>query len=151
VRRELRLVALMMLAPAAGQAACTVSASGVMFGVYDQFSGSPTDVTGAVTLTCTAGSGSGAYTIALSTGGGGSYSGRMMTSGSNTVAYQAYANAARTAIWGDGTGGSGIVNGIDNLPSVGGTHVYHVFGRMNANLIPNYGAYTDTISVTVNY
>lgn len=57
-----------------------------------------------------------------------------MKSDSNTVAYQTHATA-RTSIWVDGTGGSGIVNGMDNLPSVGGTHVYTVFGRMSANPI----------------
>ncbi|MGC3029331.1 Csu type fimbrial protein [Burkholderia sp. DN3021] len=149
--RRLALAALILLAPAAGQAACTVSASGLAFGVYNPTFTTPTDSTATVTLSCSAASGTGAYAIALGTGGGGSYAGRRMSSGSSILPYQLYLDAAHSQIWGDGTGGSSIVTGTDNIPQVGGTSTYQVYGRIVARQAVSPGAYTDVIVVTVTY
>jgi hypothetical protein len=61
------LAALMVLAPATAQSACTVSASGVAFGVYNPLSATSTNATGTVTLSCNSSCGLGGYNIALST------------------------------------------------------------------------------------
>jgi spore coat protein U-like protein len=149
--RRLALAALMLLAPAAGQAACTVSASGLAFGVYNPTFTTPTDSSGTVTLSCGVASGTGAYTIALGTGSSGSYAGRRMSSGSSILPYQLYSDAAHSQIWGDGTGGSSVVTGTDNIPQVGGTSAYQVYGRIVARQAVSPGAYTDVIVVTVTY
>ena len=52
---------------------CTVSASGVGFGVYNPFSGSSLDSTGTVTVSCFGVLG-GVFQVALSTGGSGTFS-----------------------------------------------------------------------------
>ena len=149
--KNLGLAALMLLAPPAGHAACTVSASGVAFGAYNPFPGAPTDASGSVTLTCSASSGSGAYTIALSIGGGGSFAARQMRGGNANLAYQLYSDAAHTQIWGDGTGGSSIVNGTDLVPNTGGAAIHPIYGRIPARQTVAPGAYSDTIVVTVTY
>lgn len=151
MRRNLKLVALMLLAPAAAQAACTVSASGIAFGVYNPFSATATDATGTVTLSCSIASGLGGYNVALSTGGGGSYAGRRMSSGSSILPYQLYSDAAHSQIWGDGTGGSATVVGADNVPLLSGTSTYRAYGRIAARLVASPGTYTDVIVVTVTY
>jgi spore coat protein U-like protein len=149
--RKLTLAALMLLAPAAAQTACTVSASGVAFGVYNPFSATATDATGTVTLSCSIASGLGGYNIALGTGGSGSYAGRRMSSGSSILHYQLYLDAAHSQIWGDGTGGSSIVAGADNIPLLSGTSIRQVYGRIAARQVASPGPYTDVIVVTVTY
>jgi spore coat protein U-like protein len=151
MRRELTLVALMLLAPAAAQAACTVSASGVAFGVYNPFSATATDATGTVTLSCSSSSGLGGYDIALSSGSGGSYAGRRMSSGSANLPYQLYSDATHSQIWGDGTGGSSTVAGADNIPLLSGTSIHQVYGRIAARQVASPGPYSDVIVVTVTY
>src|SRR6516165_538609 len=93
--RTLLLAAFMcIIAPAAANATatCTLSASGVSFGV---FSGSQLTFTGTVTMDCT-GSGTSNYTLKLSTGGSGTFSTRRMSSGANTLTYNLYTDSAHT-------------------------------------------------------
>jgi spore coat protein U-like protein len=151
MRRKLILAALMLLAPAAAHAACTVSASGLAFGVYNPFASTATDATGTVTLSCSIVSGLGGYTIRLGTGGSGSYAGRRMSSGSAILPYQLYLDAAHSQIWGDGTSGSSTVSGVDNIPLLGGTSIHQVYGRIAARQVASPGLYTDVIVVTVTY
>jgi spore coat protein U-like protein len=150
-RFDLAVLLLPLLTPASGQAACTVSASGVAFGVYNPSSVSPTDAVGTVTLSCSPMSGPGNYEIGLSIGGGGSYARRAMGSGRFTLPYQLYSNAWHGQIWGDGTGGSSVVIGTDNIPARGGTSTYRVYGRIPARLRVSPGTYTDLIVVTVTF
>lgn len=150
MRRAFVFAALGFLVPAAGQAACTASASGVAFGVYNPFSPAPANTTGTVSVSCTALSGLGTYTVALSTGGGGSFTGRKMTNGATTLSYQLYTNAARATIWGNGTGGSSVVNGSYSILS-GGSSTFTVYGQAPALQAVRPGSYIDTIIVTVTY
>lgn len=148
---RLPALVLCLIAPVAVRAACTVSSSGVAFGTYNPFSTSPTDATGDITLTCTAGSGSGAYSVGLSVGGGSSYSARRMTSGSNLLPYQVYSNAARSTVWGDGTAGTSTATAGDNRPQVGGSTSLPIYGRIVAQIAVAPGSYSDTLTVTVVY
>jgi spore coat protein U-like protein len=149
----LPLATLMLLTPAAGWANCNISATNVSFGVYSLISGSPTNFSGSLTLTCTAGSGTGAYTIALSTGAdSGNYAGRNMTSGGNHLPYQLYMNAAHTQIWGNGTGGSVVFTGSDQVPKNGGTSNITVYGQIAAHQNVPLGSYVDSATnATVTY
>lgn len=93
--RKLLLAALFcIVAPAAAHATytCSLSASGVPFGV---FLGSQLAVSGTVTIDCT-GSGSSNYNVKLSTGGSGTYSPRRMANGANTLSYNLYTDSAHT-------------------------------------------------------
>jgi spore coat protein U-like protein len=143
--------ALTIREPATGEAACTASASGLAFGLYNPSAMAPTDFTGTVTIACSAGSGAGPYNIALTIGGGGSYATRRMSSGGVYAPYQLYADAARSITWGDGSGGSATVPSVDDIASTGGTSTYTVFGRMAAAMTIDPLTYTDTIIVTVTY
>jgi spore coat protein U-like protein len=137
--------------PGCAQAACSVSASGVAFGIYDATSASPDDATGTVTVNCTIISGPAGYTIGLSTGGSGSYAARTLTSGGSTLSYQLYANASRTQIWGNGSGGSTTVASSFFAALFGGVATHQIYGRIPAGLVVSPGSYGDTIIVTVTY
>ncbi len=153
-RRMARVLALGLLTlSGAANAVCSTSATATSFGNYDTLTPINTDTTGTVTVTC-----SGllsvlvGYEILLSKGGAGTYTPRRMASGSNTLNYNLYTNITRTTIWGDNTGGSSRVTGSILVQLVVPTSNNHtVYGRIPAqqNAVP--GAYTDTITVTVNY
>lgn len=149
--RRLLTVAMALLSPTVAWAGCTLSASGVAFGVYNPSQATPTDATGTVTINCTANSGSGPYTIALSTGGSSNYAGRRMSSGGNLLPYQLYRNSGRSQVWGNGSGGSSTVSGPNSIPHFGGTAVHQVYGRITALRVVNPGSYSDIIVATVTF
>lgn len=145
MNRMLIPAVLFLLLPAAARAQCAVTAAPVSFGTYLPFSPTAADATGSVRVACTNFTGS--YTIALGSGGG-TISARRMVSGSIALLYQLYTTAARTTIWGNGTGGSVIVSGgcffICN-------QTYSVYGRIPARQSARPGTYTDTITVIVTF
>ena len=143
------LIGLLALSPVAARAACTVSANLLAFGVYPPFSGTPTDSTGEVRVQCSSGF-TGLYTIALNAGlnSGGSFANRQMASGANRLSYQLYRDAARTSVWGDGTGGTSTVS---TLCTNNCNDRVTVYGRVPALQHVAPGAYVDTVTVTVTY
>lgn len=149
MRQMLGLAAVMLLAPATGQAVCSVSSSGVAFGVYIPFSGAAANGTGSVTVNCS--QFFGAYSVALSSGlnSGGSFSNRRMGTGAALLGYQLYMDAGHTAVWGDGTGGSVTVNSGTCFANCNTTYTVH--GRIPARQTVSPGSYGDTILVTVTF
>lgn len=155
MRGGLLLSLVLWLAPVAAQAAnCTISGSGVAFGTYAQFSSSPTDAVGTLTVNC-----SGNQTITLSVAlnagvnAGGSFANRRLSSGASFLLYQLYTDAARTAVWGDGTAGTAVNGGSFSCtpPCTKITHVFDVYGRIPALQRPRAGSYSDTVTATVTF
>jgi spore coat protein U-like protein len=122
-------------------AQCSLSAQGVNFGSYDVFNNVGLDSTGNIGVTCDI---STAYSLSLSPGGG-PYASRSMADGPNLLNYNLYTDAARAVIWGDGTGGTGVVSGS------GTTANHTVYGRISARQNVSLGSYSDSITVTVNF
>lgn len=127
---------------------CSASNTGVAFLTYAPLSGSATNTTGTVSVTCTKGT---AYNIALNvgTGTGASYSlGRVMTSGSDTLKYNLYTSSALTTVWGDATGGTAVVSGTGN----GTSQISTIYATIPASQVNSKaGSYTDTVTATINY
>lgn len=140
-----RFFALMALATMASSAAdadsCHVEATPVNFGNYSPISTGPRDSTGRVSVTCNK---SLTVVIGLSAGlhAGGSYSNRALSNGRFLLSYQFFTNAARSIVWGDGTGGTGVVQ----LKAPGSMTVY---GMIPVGQAVGAGSYTDTVLVTV--
>ena len=130
--------------PARAAVNCTVTSSGVVFGSYDTFSSTPLDGTGPIQIVC---NGNPSFSISLSTGGSGSYAPRAMASGSYRLNYNLYTDAARTTIWGNGTGGTQTVSGTSPKPVIDAT----VYGRIPARQNAAMGNYSDTVTVTVTF
>jgi len=88
------------------------------------------------------------YNIGLSVGAGvgATVTARKMTSGSNTVIYELYRDAAHTQVWGD-TVSTNTVAGTGN----GAAQSYTVYGRISAQTMPAAGNYADTVQITVTY
>lgn len=136
----------LLLAPGFVQAACSVAPTPVAFGAYSPFNVAPTDTAGTLRVSCdtvTVG-----YTVLLSAGNAGSFSPRRLSSGRYTLSYNLYADALRTVIWGEGSGGSATVSGAFALP---GAINHTVYGRVYAGQNVGAGAYADTITITINF
>lgn len=132
-------LALPMLAHAA--TSCSVTTVSVPFGDYDVFTKKATKTTGRVKVKCTA---TATYTISLSAGLG-TFTSRVMTSGSKHLDYNLYTDSTRLTIWGDGTSGTVTVSSTD----AGNT--YTVYGEIPGLQNVPVGSYSDTITVTVTY
>jgi spore coat protein U-like protein len=97
--------------------------------------------------------------LTLSTGVSGSYASRRMANGANRLNYNLYTTAARTTVWGNGTGGSAIVpayaagfiviNG--NQTRVFDSPNLTIHGRIPADQNAPQGNYSDTITVTLTF
>lgn len=126
-------------------AACTVSTTPVTFGVYDVFAGTPLDSTGNVTFRC--GPQDVNITISLDRGGAPTFAPRQMRQGGEILDYNLYLDAARTVIWGDGTGGTQTYS--NGNPPNNRNVVVPVFGRIPAGQDVRTGPYSDTVTATI--
>lgn len=126
---------------------CSVNASPLDFGTYDTESPVPLDVTANIRARC---SGNVFFAIfRLSPGSSGDALNREMVSTNGVLGYNIYTNSSRTRIWGDGTGGTGLVWRI----AFGGQRRWDipVYGRVFAGQDPWPGSYADNIVVTVTF
>lgn len=104
------------------------------------------DATSSLSVQCTSGT---PFNIGLNKGvNGASVSDRRMkaASGTDTVAYHLYRDAARTLNWGD-TVATDTLAGTGN----GSNQVLTVYARLPAQTGVATGTYTDTVTVTVTY
>lgn len=126
---------------------CSVSTNPVAFGNVDVLGGTNFDATGAVTVTCTNGT-SWSAAADVGTGAGGTFATRKMSSGANLLDYSLYTDAARTTVWGDGSGGTATVSNTGS----GVAQNFTVYGRvpLGQNSVPT-GGYSDTVLVTITY
>ena len=110
----------------------------------------PLASTGTVTVQCLLVLGPSTATVQLSAGASGNFVIRTLTSGTNTLNYNLYLNAAHTQVWGDGSGGS-LISTLTLPAGFLSTVTATVYGAVNALQDPAPGSYGDTITVTVNY
>lgn len=136
---------------------CSVLANGsISFSGFSPIVSGNTNAMGSFTLRCTAvlGGISADYSIALSQGNSGVYTSRTLLKSSTPLTYNLYTTTARTIIWGNGTGTTGVVTGSLPILILGGTdQVINVYGKMTGPqpLVTPGGTYTDSITITVTY
>jgi spore coat protein U-like protein len=140
-------VAGLMMASGAQAASCQVSASAVSFGSFSPLTLDFVVSTGSITVNCTDVA---SYAIALSAGNG-TYSLRSMFSGSHTLDYNLYRDAAHQQVWGDGVADNFVVTAAN--PVNGQPYVHTVYGSISliTSRGTHVGTYTDTIAIIVNY
>jgi spore coat protein U domain-containing protein, fimbrial subunit CupE1/2/3/6 len=127
--------------------ACDVQATNHAFGPYSPAASTALDATSNVSVYCTVGT---PYTLALNIGtGGGTFAARKMTSGANELVYNLYTTAARTTVWGDGTGSTSTVGGTGGGLLTAFTHT--VYGRIDVNQDVGPGSYSSTVTVTLTF
>ena len=126
---------------------CSISTTAVSFGVYNVFSATPTDSTGTITFKCTGNASN--ITVTLSKGTSTTFTPRTLTSGSNTLNYNLFTDAARSTIWGDTT--SGTSRYVNASPANNQNIVVTVYGRITAGQDVSAGSYSDSITATINF
>jgi spore coat protein U-like protein len=134
------------LLPGAVHADCQFSSvSDVGFGAYDVFSKLPNRAgVGNLLIKC---KGVGhAADVTLSTGQSHSYVARVMRSGNAVLEYNLYTSAARTVVWGDGSGGSHVMSAGKNQSTY-----LSIFGSIPEGQDPAVGNYSDTILISVEF
>jgi spore coat protein U-like protein len=132
---------LVLLMTARAEAACTITTTSVAFGTYDVFTATNDDANGTVQISCTPREN---IQVTLSRGSSATFNPRTLRSGTNILNYNLFRNAARTQIWGDGTGGTSVFNG-NNIRN----RTLTIYGRVPALQDAAVGSYTDTIVATV--
>jgi spore coat protein U-like protein len=126
------------------------SASTLAFGPYDPSSAAVLDGASNIVVRCTNKT---PYTLSLNAGTttGGTFTNRLMTTGTDTLQYNLYTTTARTTVWGDGTAGTGTVAKTGAGLTVGNAQTTQVFGRIPVQPDAAVGNYSDTVTVTVTY
>ncbi len=133
---------------AAAPSSCTITTvSNVAFGTYNVFSGSPLDSAGIIRINCTKKAKS--VTVDLTKGNAPTYSPRQMRKGAETLTYNLYLDAARTIVWGNGTGGTSQY-GPTNPPDDTDIDLT-LYGRVPSGQDLSGGSYSDNITATVNF
>jgi spore coat protein U-like protein len=129
---------------------CVISAANLALGEFvgDNNLTAQSDIT----VRCTAGT---AFTVALNSGGTGSFAGRRMVGpGGDFLVYNLYTNDTYAAVWGDATAGTSVVADIGEGMAVGNAIDLPVYGRLlaadNSGPVTN-GNYSDTIVATITY
>jgi spore coat protein U-like protein len=145
--RTVIAILIVLVAAARPADACLIdSTSSVSFGSYDVLSSSPLESTGTITYICVV---SLSIRIDLSNGGGASYVTRKMSGpAGDKLNYNLYLDAARTRIWGDGTNSTERYGPFVGLLVLSTLTVY---GRVSPQQDVRAGAYSDSITVTLNY
>jgi len=138
---------------------CSISAVNLNFGVYDPLLSVPDDSAGSITVTCNyvpPGTTTVSYTVALSSGlNATSAETRKMAAGTALLGYNVFNDPARTATWGNGTGGTVLVSGSTTVgPGIGNSTrkiTHAVYGRLPALQDAVPGSYLDTLLLTLTY
>ncbi len=128
-------------------ASCTISVSSIAFGNYNVFTATDDDSTGTITYRCNATAFN--ISISLSDGSSSTFSPRTLRNGTEVLQYNLYRNAARTTIWGDGTGGTSVYTSANpaNNTNINVT----IYARIPAQQDVSAGSYTDTVSAVINF
>lgn len=149
IRRLLALVPLLLLLAAAPPpgADCSADVSPLQFGQFRSIGGGGTDITATIVVTCTATlAATIAYEIRIAPAPGGA--GRVMHGAAGDLRYDLYTSPAYRQPWGDGTGGTSVVEGSMAL-AAGERHSasYTVYGRILADRRVRAGSYADAPAV----
>lgn len=144
MKKSLRALAtaLALLVPAVALADCTISLGSLAFGGYDVFTTLANDSLAQVSYSCSAPAVS--PTISISKGNAPTFSPRRLTNGIDALSYNLFLDAARTIVWGDGTGGTSTF-----AASMGTNLVANIHGRIFARQNLPVGQYTDSLVVTI--
>lgn len=145
--RAARLAALLLLLGSAArtQAACTVETAPALvgFGAYDP-TNTTVPVTGSTSFVIDCKPSKTLVTIALSAGGGASYTPRAMLQGAWRLDYNLYEDAAMTRVWGDGSAGT-VTRTTEGDQKV----TQWIYASIPLGQFAAVGDYTDTITMTV--
>ena len=119
--------------------------TGVNFGNYDVFGSANVDSTGSIKIQCI--NILNPWVLSLDKGANSTtFIPRKMVNAGTLLNYNLYTDAARTTVWGDGTGGTVTVSGSSN-----GSTTHTVYGRIPPGQDARAGLNADTVVITLNF
>jgi spore coat protein U-like protein len=127
---------------------CSLGGAAMAFGSYDPTVATPLDSLGSLVYRCSQKDHN--IMITLSQGSGTAFATRRMVQGSDQLFYNLYLDAARTVIWGDGTGGTQAFI-VRNPQGNNQDLTVPIFGRIPPVQNVGVGSYSDTITVTLTF
>lgn len=130
---------------------CNVDPDPMAFGAFPALDNVALNGTGNIKVTCTGIAALDSLTIMLDGGAHGTVAQRRMAASSNLLNYNLYRDAGRTQIWGTGAGGYSAVVTPNTLGLLSWTSNTPVWGRISAAPTTPPGAYTDVVTVTVEW
>jgi len=131
---------------------CNITTADIDFGTYDPVSANvSTDAlaSGGVALVCT--KGATGVTVGLGLGGNASGSNRNMSNGTDALHYELYQDAAHSTVWASSGAGLQTWAAFGTIASQGTGVSKTVYGRVFAAQDVSVGAYTDSVTATVNF
>ena len=146
--RIIAVTVFVLATPFSAQGACSLTSTTIVFGSYDIFSSTPLDSLGQVIFRCSNNDHN--VSISLDKGGAPTFNPRRLLNGTSTLNYNLYLDAARTIIWGDGSGGT--QNFFIGNPQPNNQDIrVPLFGRIPAGQGASVGNYGDTVTATINF
>ena len=150
------LGAVIALTSASAMADCTtVTSQSIVFGTYSALGGTPVDSSGSVRVSCTGRCllSADVGVVSISAGSSASFTNRTLVNGGQRLFYNLYTDAARSSVFGDGTGNTATVGFSAGGGLLGGpsTATVPIYGRIPARQDVAPGQYIDTLIVTVTY
>lgn len=123
---------------------CTVQAQPLSFGTQPIIQFAVLDATATVIVKCGANT---AFTVAMDNGQYYAAGRRVYNTGWNQyLPYEVYSDAARTQVWGTGPGRT-----VAGNTGLSGQSTLTAYGRIDSPIIVFPGAYSDLVTVTVNF
>ena len=157
---RLELIALLLAAaalPAAGQVTtCNGSNVALSLGAYDSYQAIPLDASGIFTVTCTRSGGPPSTLVTVGIGpsfNSGTIATRQMklSTGTDLLSYNLYADIGRTQIWGNTIGTNTVAQNLTIANNTSGTLTFTIFSRIAALQDIRPGTYADSLTVTVTF
>ena len=143
---------LMLLGGEEVMAGCSVNASSIGFGAYDTFSNTPRDSSGSISVNCTSEVVKANVTMSASSTSGTFNPRKMKGTGADRLDYNIFIDGSRTVIFGNGTGGSSLVDlkRPTGKPAPWGQNI-SFYGRIFPGQDVSPGEYSDNLTVTINW
>ncbi len=134
----------------ATHAKCKVTSGPLSFGPYDPLTGSMSSTSGVIAVSCSESPSPNVRVSATPSAVSGTFAPRRMrqTGGQETLAYNLYVDPGGNGVWGDGSGGTLTLS--DNVQP-GQSWIVTIYAKLPPGQDVTPGAYTDTISVVVEF
>lgn len=149
-KTNLLLLALLLSVCVKAHADCNVSVTGLNFGIYDPFDPIALDATGTVSVSCNTPPGAD-VTISIDQSlHSGVFDPRQMKNlnDSYKLNYNLYTDAGKSAIWGDGSGGTTTVQ-TQRVPPNNKPRTVTIYGSIPPGQEVSVGTYTDMLTATI--
>lgn len=121
---------------------CTISTVDIAFPDYDPISGAAVTANGNVTIKCT--KGAAGLTLALSGGSNFASPDNQMSNGTDLLKYGLFQDAGLSTRW------NGVTRDIP-APVATVDQPFTIYGQISSGQEASVGAYSDTVTATINY